>query len=126
MAGCDRLNTCVKIAIYLAGEERHTGTMNTSFFGELLHSIAERGRALVARTTGRTAPKAVTKSLVDDCEALLSGRGEASGTARAGEIISLYDGLTIGPRIAFFEALAEHFGPNRAELEAAIAVWKRQ
>jgi malonyl-CoA decarboxylase len=99
--------------------------MNTSFFGELLQSIAERGRALINRTVRRDAPKAITESLIDDCEALLSGRGEASATARAEEILSQYEELTIGPRIAFFEALAERFGHNRTRLETAINLWKK-
>jgi malonyl-CoA decarboxylase len=98
--------------------------MNTSFFGELLQTIAERGRSLIARTTRREAPKTVAKSIVDDCEALLTGRGEASGTALARQILDEYAELTIGPRIAFFEALAERFGPNHKRLETAIAAWK--
>lgn len=98
--------------------------MNTSFFGELLQSIAERGRALVARTARREAPKAQSETLIDHCEALLSGRGEASGTALATDILAQYAALTIGPRIAFFEALAERFGPNRKRLETAVAAWR--
>lgn len=98
--------------------------MNTSFFGELLQSIADRGRALVARTTRREAPRTVTKSIVDLCESLLSVRGEASGTALATDILAQYSELTIGPRIAFFEALAERFGPNHQRLETAVAAWR--
>ncbi|HTS41019.1 MAG TPA: malonyl-CoA decarboxylase [Xanthobacteraceae bacterium] len=98
--------------------------MNTSFFGELLQSIAERGRALLARSR-REAPRTRSESLADRCEALLTGRGEASGTALAAEILNHYRDLTIGPRIAFFEALAERFGPNHERLEAAIAAWRK-
>jgi malonyl-CoA decarboxylase len=97
--------------------------MNTSFFGELMQTIAERGRALIARGR-RDAPKGRSESLADLCEALLSGRGEASGTALAGEILAQYETLTIGPRIAFFEALLQRFGPNRTRLDAAIAAWR--
>ena len=32
--------------------------------------------------------------------------------------------LTTGPRIAFFEALAHRFGPDRTRLDAAIAAWQ--
>lgn len=98
--------------------------MNTSFFGELLQTIAERGRSLISRRSRREAPKSVAKTIVDDCEALLSGRGEASGTALASDILDQYAELTTGPRIAFFEALAERFGPNRKRLETAIAAWR--
>ncbi|MGA9283274.1 MAG: malonyl-CoA decarboxylase, partial [Pseudolabrys sp.] len=55
---------------------------------------------------------------------LLSGRGEASGVARAREILGHYAELTTGPRIAFFEALAERFGTDPARLEQTIASWR--
>jgi malonyl-CoA decarboxylase len=95
--------------------------MNTSFFGELLQTISERGRALLARP--RRGEAARSESLVELCEELLSGRGEASGVALAREILAQYAELTIGPRIAFFEALAHKFGPDQARLKAAIAAW---
>ena len=44
--------------------------------------------------------------------------------ALAGEILAQYAELTTGPRIAFFEALADRFGPDRARLDAAIAAWQ--
>ena len=60
------------------------------------------------------------------CEDLLSGRGEASGTALAREILGRYTELTVGPRIAFFEALTQRFGTDPARLEKAIAAWKEK
>jgi malonyl-CoA decarboxylase len=99
--------------------------VNTSFFGELLQSITERGRALLDRTRERreSAEERYT-SLVELCEELLSGRGEASGVALAREILSHYAELTSGPRIAFFEALARRFGPDHGKLDTAIAAWR--
>jgi malonyl-CoA decarboxylase len=99
--------------------------VNTSFFGELLQSITERGRALLDRTRERreSAEERYT-SLVELCDELLSGRGEASGVALAREILSHYVELTSGPRIAFFEALAKRFGPDHGKLDAAIAAWR--
>src|SRR5215472_17836654 len=98
--------------------------MNTSFFGELLQTIAERGRALIERRRQRPGTAAHhSDSLVDLCEELLSGRGEASGVALAREILTRYGELTTGPRIAFFEALADRFGPDRARLSAAATAW---
>ena len=97
--------------------------MNTSFFGELLQTISERGRALLARDR-RGAPSARSESLVELCEDLLSGRGEASGVALAREILERYAELTTGPRIAFFEALAERFGTDPARIERAVAAWQ--
>ncbi len=99
--------------------------MNTSFFGEMLSTIAERGRALLDRARDRRAePEARSEGLAELCEELLSGRGEASGVALASEIFARFAALTTGPRIAFFEALANRFGPDTARLEAAIAAWK--
>ena len=69
--------------------------MNTSFFADLLQSIAERGRTLIARTARREAPKAQSETLIDHCEALLSGRGEASGTALATDILAQYSALKV-------------------------------
>ena len=101
--------------------------MNTSFFGEMLNSITERGRALLDRTRDRRDVAAArSESLIDLCEELLSGRGEASGVALAGEILEKYAGLTTGPRIAFFEALATRFGPDREALDAAIKAWQTE
>ncbi len=100
--------------------------MNALFFGELLQTIADRGRALLERTRARrTGGEARSADFVELCEELLSGRGEASGVALAREILTRYSELTIGPRIAFFEALATRFGPDRARLDAAILSWQQ-
>src|SRR5438270_5293281 len=101
--------------------------MNTSFFGELLQTISERGRALIDRTRERRGDAAArSHSLVELCEELLSGRGEASGVALAREIFTGYDALTTGPRIAFFEALATRFGVDRERIDAAVDAWARE
>ena len=98
--------------------------MNTSFFGELLQTISERGRALLTRNR-RGEATARSESLVELCEDLLSSRGEASGVARAREILTRYGELTTGSRIAFFEALRERFGPDPARLETASPLGAR-
>jgi malonyl-CoA decarboxylase len=99
--------------------------MNTSFFGELLQTISERGRALIDRARDRRGDAAGrSEGLADVCEELLSGRGEASGVALAREILRRYAELTTGPRIAFFEALAQRFGTDKERLAAAIARWQ--
>jgi len=97
--------------------------MNTSFFGELLQTISERGRALLARDR-RGEASARSESLVELCEDLLTGLGEASGVALAREILGRYGKLTTGPRIAFFEALSSRFGVDPARMEQAIAAWR--
>jgi malonyl-CoA decarboxylase len=99
--------------------------VNTSFFGELLQSIAERGRALIDRTRDRReSAERQSATLVELCDQLLSGRGEASGVAIAREILQRYSELTSGPRIAFFEALAARFGPDHKRLEDAVTAWR--
>src|SRR5580693_10473002 len=98
--------------------------MNTSFFGELLQTISDRGRSLIDRRERRYVTPESTANLVDLCEELLSNRGEASGAALAREILALYADLTIGPRIAFFEALATKFGTDRKRIDAAIQAWQ--
>jgi malonyl-CoA decarboxylase len=100
--------------------------VNSSFFGELLQSISERGRSFIDRARDRRGHGAqASADLVELCEELLSGRGEASGVALAGEILGRYAELTTGPRIAFFEALAQQFGPDQARLSSAIAAWQQ-
>ena len=88
--------------------------MNTSFFGELLQTIAERGRALLDRATGaamrRRAPKAWSSCASICCPAAArppASRSPAKSSPATRE-------LTIGPRIAFFEALAQRFGTDQA------------
>src|SRR5271170_420106 len=95
--------------------------VNTSFFGDLLQSIADRSRSLILR---REPAHGRSDSIVELCEALLSGRGEASGVALAQEILANYAELTTGPRIAFFEALATTFGHDRAAIDRAVATWR--
>ncbi len=97
--------------------------MNTSFFGELLQTISDRGRALLAGDR-RGDASARSESLVELCEDLLSGRGEASGVALAREILSRYAALTTGPRIAFFEALAQRYGTDTTRMDEAINAWR--
>ncbi|HEX2137463.1 MAG TPA: malonyl-CoA decarboxylase [Microvirga sp.] len=101
--------------------------MSTSFFQDMLGSIAERGRQLLDRPAVRpTSKKTGGKGAARDAEtiedlsrALLSGRGEASGVALARQVLDLYAGLPITERIAFFRLLARDFGPDQQRLRAA-------
>lgn len=101
--------------------------MNLSFFGSLLHGIAKRGLAHADHlgdesTTGREN----LDSLLALCEALLSSRGEASGTAMASQILQSWQALPPDERGAFLIALAERFGPDRVRLDAAIRAYQAQ
>ncbi len=97
--------------------------VNTSFFSDMLQSIADRSRAFLRER--REPARDRSDSIIELCEALLSGRGEASGVALANEILADYAALTTGPRIAFFEELARTFGHDRARIDAAIAGWSQ-
>ena len=70
--------------------------VNTSFFSEMLQSIAERSRALIKRERREPAHER-SAGLIEQCEELLSGRGEASGVALAQDILARYAELTTGP-----------------------------
>ena len=60
--------------------------MANAFFTDLLATISERGRTLLRRAQPDDG-KEDAASLIELCEALLSGRGEASGTAMASEVL---------------------------------------
>ena len=100
-------------------------TMNNAFFSDLLSSISERGRTLLRRV-GSSEAKPDGAELIALCEALLSGRGEASGTAMAREVLDRYHTLDDAERLAFFETLTRDFGPDREKLAEAIENWRAQ
>ena len=97
--------------------------VSTTFFGDMLQSIAERSRALIERTQRRGVGEQRASDLMQLCEDVLSRRGEASGVALAREILSRYDALDAESRLAFFEALASRFGPDADKLNAAASAW---
>jgi malonyl-CoA decarboxylase len=97
--------------------------MANAFFSDLLATISERGRLLLRRTDP-TDQKPDADDLIELCEALLSGRGEASGTAMAREVLDHYQDLDADGQVAFFQALLRNFGPDRKKLEKAIEAWR--
>jgi malonyl-CoA decarboxylase len=107
----------------LAGQGE--STMNNAFFSDLLTSISERGRTLLRRG-GSSDARQTASELIELCEALLSGRGEASGTAMAREVLDRYQHLDEAGRVTFFETLAQHYGPDQARLMQAIESWRAE
>ncbi len=99
--------------------------MANAFFSDLLSTISERGRTLLWRN-GSPQPVPNADGLVELCQALLSGRGEASGTAMAREVLDRYHDLDDAGRRTFFEALVRDFGPDREKLAEAIESWRTQ
>src|SRR5580692_7090083 len=96
---------------------------NNAFFSDLLASISERGRILLRRA-GSSDTRPDASELTELCEALLYGRGEASGTAMAREVLDRYHDLDEAGRVSFFETLTRHYGPDREKLAYAIETWR--
>ncbi|WP_439497309.1 malonyl-CoA decarboxylase [Bosea sp. (in: a-proteobacteria)] len=91
--------------------------MDMAFLGDLLTSVADRGRALIGLERlggGRS------RSLDRLCEDLLSGRGEASGMALAQAVLEQWDGLGRAGRLDFFRLLKDRFGPSHERLAIAV------
>jgi malonyl-CoA decarboxylase len=99
--------------------------MANAFFSDLLSTISERGRTLLRRGEPSVARQDAAE-LLELCKALLSGRGEASGTAMAREVLDRYHDLDAAGRLTFFETLARDFGPDREKLSQAIESWRSQ
>jgi malonyl-CoA decarboxylase len=97
--------------------------MANAYFSDLLATISERGRLLLRRASPSD-EKPDADGLAELCEALLSGRGEASGTAMAREVLDHYQDLDTDGRLTFFKALVRDFGPDRKRLETAIEAWR--
>src|ERR1700678_3636916 len=99
--------------------------MNNAFFSDLLTSISERGRTLLRRVGSSDDPPSAS-DMIELCEALLSGRGEASGTAMAREVLDRYRHLEASERLSFFQTLSSNYGPEREKLAKAIKAWRAQ
>ncbi len=99
-------------------------SMNSAFFSDLLASIADRGRSLLGfqETPGDSTRQAA--GLIDLCEALLSGRGEASGAALAQETLERYARAAPEGKLAFFNALARDYGPDLARVAKGLDDWR--
>jgi malonyl-CoA decarboxylase len=98
--------------------------MNNDFFSGLIASISERGRTLLRRAPWSSNEPHSPDDMAALCEGLLSGRGEASATALAREVLEAYRGLDDAGRTSFFETLSRKFGPDRDKVEKAIEVWR--
>ncbi|MDB5618279.1 malonyl-CoA decarboxylase [Tardiphaga sp.] len=98
--------------------------MSNDFFSDLLASISERGRNLLRLGPASVDAKQNASDLIELCAELLSGRGEASGTAIARGVFDRYHQLDDAGRLTFFETLASKYGPDTEKLEKAIVAWR--
>jgi len=89
-----------------------------AFLGDLIDTLTERGRSLLGQKAGQ---EIVAKDALPALgELLLSRRGEASGVALAQTLFASYVAAEPSDRIAFLQALADRFGPDRRRIELAI------
>jgi malonyl-CoA decarboxylase len=96
--------------------------MSGNFISELLQSITERGRDLLARARGQE--DATPGSLIRLAGDLLRRRGEATGVALAEVVLTRYAQLPEDARREFLENLARDYGPDRDRLEKAIEAYR--
>ena len=89
--------------------------MNTAFFSDLLASIADRGRSLLGRKDWSSDPAQASAGLGEACEALLSGRGEASGAAHNRLAVAV-EAYRANPDVAGEAELHFAAEPRRQEL----------
>ena len=93
--------------------------VNVSFLQDLLNTIAEQGRQLLPTSLVGGAREDINML----AEALVTGRGEASGVAIARQILEFYRAMGPDDRRRFFKYLAEHFKPDRAAAAAAAKAY---
>jgi len=96
------------------------GTVSLSWLDRIWATVGERGRELIRLPSASVPPLERSCRLA---EALLSERGEASGTALAHELLTSYSVLDAADRAAFFAFVASHFGPDEARLTAAATAY---
>ena len=105
------------------GPMSSNGMKSASFFGELMQTIAERGRRLLT-VAPRQQSDRKRKSTSELCELLLSSHGEASGTAIARDIVARWETFDPAARLGFMTMLLDGFGPDETRLEAAIDAYR--
>ena len=98
--------------------------MNTSFFGELLQTISDRGRALLdaraARARSRSAPKAWSSCARIFCPA--AARPRAWRWRAKSSPLRRIDAP--GRASPSSRRWRQRFGPDRARMEHAVAAWR--
>jgi malonyl-CoA decarboxylase len=94
------------------------------FLSNLLSTLTTRGRSLLGLSA---ASDAMSKDeLIGLGETLLSRRGEATGVALANSLLAGYAAAGDDDKLAFLNALADLFGPDMADLDAALEAVRDQ
>jgi malonyl-CoA decarboxylase len=107
-----------------SGGDRNVQTLTPSrprnWLDRLWTSIADRGRDYAAVPPASIPPGERARRLAAD---LLSGLGEASGAARARDLLAVLDGLSDAERLTFCLNLAEAYQPDPTQLRAAAEAY---
>ena len=98
---------------------------STSFFGDMLQAITDRGRKLLFAGQ-RDEDADPIHSLEQLCETLLSSRGEASGMALAKAILDRWMRLDRDGQRAFLLRLVTGFDADTVRLERAIEAYRKE
>lgn len=93
--------------------------LDRASLSNLLTTLTERGRSLLGLSNGARAMSQA--ELIGLGETLLSRRGEATGVALANTLLAGYSAAAEADQLAFLNALADLFGPDMEELNAALA-----
>ncbi|TAL80996.1 MAG: Malonyl-CoA decarboxylase [Beijerinckiaceae bacterium] len=96
------------------------GTVHLSWLDRFLANLGERGRELIRLPAADVPPLERSCRLA---EALVSEKGEASGTALAHALLTSCSTLDATDRANFYRFLASHFEPDEARLSAAAAAY---
>jgi len=89
--------------------------MRNRWWNRLVNQVADRGLGLSKPNQNPD----VMKRLEENCRALLTSRGEASGVALAREVARAVDELDETGKTRFLQLLTERFGPDRNTVLAA-------
>ncbi|MBF0624348.1 MAG: malonyl-CoA decarboxylase family protein [Magnetococcales bacterium] len=88
----------------------------------MIHSVADKGRDLL--NINGSAPS--SKELRQLCEELLTGAGEARGTALAREVVRVLESMHGNAWPGFLEMLHEHMGPNPKRVMEAVEAYRKE
>lgn len=94
--------------------------MNVSFLQELMNTVAEQSRALLPKALFGAGEEADVVALA---EALMSGRGEASGVAIARQLLNRLKTAPAEQRARFFAFLAEELQAEPLAVSAAARAY---
>ena len=93
--------------------------MGRIWMSQMVSTIADLGRQYFDRSANDT----VLEDTRRLCHDLLSGRGEASGTALAREVVTLFREMEGRDRVAFLQMLNDEFSYSPIDLRAAASTY---